>query len=92
METTWPADTPCHSPISIANDGTKLYLRTNENAPQCQVITIDLADPSRQHKVLIPEVKDAYLDDITAVGGDKLAVVYKRNVSGVAPHTPYRGS
>ncbi|KAG1807907.1 prolyl oligopeptidase [Suillus variegatus] len=64
----------------IANDGTKLYLRTNENAPQCQVITIDLADPSRQHKVLIPEVKDAYLDDITAVGGDKLAVVYKRNV------------
>jgi prolyl oligopeptidase len=34
----------------------------------------------RQHNVLIPEVKDAYLDDITAVGNDKLAVVYKRNV------------
>lgn len=64
----------------IANDETKLYLRTNENAPQYQVITIDLADPSRQHKVHIPEVKDAYLDDITAVGNDKLAVVYKRNV------------
>lgn len=64
----------------IANDGTKLYLRTNENAPQYQVITIDLADPSRQHKVLIPEAKDAYLDDVTAVGDDKLAVVYKRNV------------
>lgn len=64
----------------IANNGTKLYLRTNENAPQYQVITIDLADPSREHKVFIPEVKDAYLDDITAVGDDKLAVVYKRNV------------
>jgi prolyl oligopeptidase len=87
METTWPADTACHSPISIANNGTKLYLRTNENAPQYQVITIDLADPSRQHKVLIPELKDAYLDDITAVGDDKLAVVYKRNVRRAYPHT-----
>ncbi|KAH7926038.1 hypothetical protein BV22DRAFT_1128529 [Leucogyrophana mollusca] len=64
----------------IANDGTKLYLRTNEDAPQYKVITIDLADKTRERKVLIPEQKDAFLDAVHAVGGDKLAVVYKRNV------------
>ncbi|KAF9224006.1 hypothetical protein BS17DRAFT_795584 [Gyrodon lividus] len=64
----------------IANDGTKLYLRTNENAPQYKVITIDLSDPKRTHTDLIPEKKDAFLDDVIAVGKDKFAVVYKRNV------------
>ncbi|KIK99823.1 hypothetical protein PAXRUDRAFT_30278 [Paxillus rubicundulus Ve08.2h10] len=64
----------------IANDGTKLYLRTNENAPQYKVITIDLSDPKRTHADLIPERKDAFLDDVVAVGKDKFAVVYKRNV------------
>ncbi|KAH7907477.1 prolyl oligopeptidase [Hygrophoropsis aurantiaca] len=64
----------------IANDGSVLYLRTNKNAPQYKVITIDLADPTRTHKDLIPEQKDAFLDSVLAVGGDKLAVVYKRNV------------
>ncbi|KIJ20885.1 hypothetical protein PAXINDRAFT_165716 [Paxillus involutus ATCC 200175] len=64
----------------IANDGTKLYLRTNENAPQYKVITIDLSDPKRTHTDLIPERKDAFLDDVVAVGKDKFAVVYKHNV------------
>ena len=65
----------------IANDGTKLYILTNENAPQYKVITIDLADPKRERKDLIPEQKDAYLDDIIAVGQDHFVIVYKRNVS-----------
>ncbi|KAH7890841.1 prolyl oligopeptidase [Phlebopus sp. FC_14] len=64
----------------IANDGTTLYLRTNKGAPQYKVISIDLAHPKREHKVVIPEQKDAFLDDVTAVGTDKFAVVYKRNV------------
>ncbi|KAG6331834.1 hypothetical protein ID866_7256 [Astraeus odoratus] len=64
----------------IANDGTKLYILTNENAPQYKVITIDLADPKHEHRDLIPEQKDAFLDDVTAVGKDYFAVVYKRNV------------
>lgn len=64
----------------IANDGTKLYILTNENAPRYKVITIDLADPKRERKDLIPEEKDAFLDDVRAVGKDYFAVVYKRNV------------
>ncbi|KAF9240642.1 prolyl oligopeptidase [Melanogaster broomeanus] len=64
----------------IANDGTKLYLRTNENAPQYKIITIDLSDPKRTHVDLIPEQKDALLDNVVAVGKDKFVVVYKRNV------------
>ncbi|KIJ65569.1 hypothetical protein HYDPIDRAFT_174977 [Hydnomerulius pinastri MD-312] len=64
----------------IANDGTKLYLRTNEDAPQYKVITIDLSDPKRTHVDVIPEQKNAFLDDVTAVGKDKFGVIYKRNV------------
>jgi len=64
----------------LANDGTKLYLRTNLNAPKHKVVTIDLADPKRTQVDLIPEEKDASLSDIAAVGKDKFALVYKRNV------------
>lgn len=64
----------------IANDSTKLYILTNEDAPQYKVITIDLADPKRERKDLIPEQGDAFLDDVVAVGKDRFAIVYKRNV------------
>ncbi|KAF8448942.1 prolyl oligopeptidase [Boletus edulis BED1] len=64
----------------IANDGTKLYIRTNLNAPKHKIVTIDLADPKLTQVDLIPEEKDASLSDILAVGKDKFAVVYKRNV------------
>ncbi|KAN0088402.1 Prolyl oligopeptidase, N-terminal beta-propeller domain containing protein, partial [Tylopilus felleus] len=64
----------------IANDGTKLYLHTNHNAPQHKVITIDLADPKRTQVDLVPEEKDALLGDIQAVGKDKFALIHRRNV------------
>ncbi|KAH0836753.1 prolyl oligopeptidase [Lanmaoa asiatica] len=64
----------------IANDETRLYLRTNYNAPKYKVITIDLADPKRTQVDLIPEEKDASLSDILAIAKDKFALVYKRNV------------
>jgi len=68
----------------IANDSTKLYILTNENAPQYKVITIDLADPKRERKDLIPEQGDAFLDDVVAVGKDRFAIVYKRNVGSLS--------
>ena len=70
-----------HISDSLANDGTKLYIRTNEDAPQYKVYTLDLADEMRECIDIIPEDKDAHLDDIIAVNGDTFAVVYKRNVS-----------
>jgi prolyl oligopeptidase len=69
------------SPRSIANDGTKFYLKTNKDAPQYRIVQVDLADANVTIKEFIPEDKDAYLEDVQAVADDKFAVVYKRNVS-----------
>lgn len=65
----------------LANDGTKLYLLTNQDAPRYKVVALDLADESRERAVIIPECKSAHLEDVLAVNNDTLAVIYKRNVS-----------
>lgn len=76
---------------SIGNDGNKFYLYTNADAPQYKIITIDLDDYIQASKNgpvhiktiakdLIPEDKDAHLEDASIVGKDRLVTVYKRNV------------
>jgi prolyl oligopeptidase len=65
----------------LANDGTKLYIRTNKNADQYKVVTLDMTAPKPELKDLIPEDKDAHLANVRAVDQDKFVVVYKRNVS-----------
>jgi prolyl oligopeptidase len=64
----------------IANDGPLLYIKTNKDAPQYKVITIDLSDPKRTQKELIPEDKNAHLSHIRVVDNDKILIVYKREV------------
>ncbi|TCD62958.1 hypothetical protein EIP91_006189 [Steccherinum ochraceum] len=66
----------------IANDGSVFYFHTNKDAPQFKVVSVDIStSPSeRVWKDIIPEDKDAHLETVVAVGGDSLAVVYKRNV------------
>ncbi|PIL36633.1 hypothetical protein GSI_00322 [Ganoderma sinense ZZ0214-1] len=66
----------------VANDGTKLYLLTNKDAPQYKLVTVDLADApeKRVFQDLIPHDEHAHLQDVLAVNGDYAAVVYKRNV------------
>lgn len=75
----------------IGNDGNKFYLYTNADAPQYKIITIDLDDYIQASKNgpvhiktiakdLIPEDKDAHLEDASIVGKDRLVTVYKRNV------------
>ncbi|KAF4574478.1 hypothetical protein EYR36_005813 [Pleurotus pulmonarius] len=64
----------------VTNDGTILYIKTNKDAPQHHIVTVDLADPKRERRVLIPEDKDANLVSIKPVNHNKLVVVYKRNV------------
>ncbi|KAF8169488.1 prolyl oligopeptidase [Pholiota molesta] len=63
---------------AITTKGTLVYLRTNHDAPQYKVITVDV---SKNNKIeeLIPE-SDAYLSSILSVNRDYFAVVYKRNV------------
>lgn len=74
--------TPSHefSPFRLANDGTKFFFKTNKDAPQYKVVTIDLADEQLAIQTIIPEDNNAFLDDIKAVNGDTFVVVYKRNV------------
>lgn len=64
----------------LANDGTKLYIQTNKDAPQYKLITIDLSDPNLTQTELVPEDKEAKLETADLVNNDKLALVYKRNV------------
>jgi len=76
---------------SIGNDGALFYLQTNVEAPQYKVITVDveafrLASASGPAhikdftNVLIPEDKDAHLEDASILGQDRLVTIYKRNV------------
>ncbi|KAI0637652.1 prolyl oligopeptidase [Trametes polyzona] len=66
----------------IANDGTKFYFLTNKDAPMYKLVTVDIADPpeKRVFKDLIPEDKNAHLQDVCAINGDYAAVIFKRNV------------
>lgn len=51
------------------------------------MVCVDISVPQEQRvwKEVIPEDKEARLEDVSAVNGDTLAVVYKRNVR-VVPH------
>lgn len=67
---------------SIANDGTKFYFTTNKDAPQYKVVSVDISKPLKKRTFMevLPEDKDANLEDIVPVANDKFAVVYKRDV------------
>lgn len=66
----------------IANDGSKFYLYTNKDAPQQKLVSVDLAVPAEKRTFVdvIPEDKDAHLEDVRAINNDYFGVVYKRNV------------
>jgi prolyl oligopeptidase len=67
----------------IANDGPLFYFKTNDSAPRYKVISMDLssADPRASAKEIIPEHPKDVLDSVTTVAGNKLAVVYVRDVA-----------
>ena len=67
---------------SVANDGTVFYLRTNKDAPQYKLVSVDIAVPpeKRVFTDLIPHDENARLQEVLAFNGDHAAVVYKRDV------------
>ena len=67
---------------SITNHGSLLYVRTNVDAPQHKVITIDLS--TGETRDFIPEQKDARLANVKCVNKEYFVVIYKRNVALLA--------
>ncbi|KAF4618878.1 hypothetical protein D9613_009989 [Agrocybe pediades] len=63
----------------IANDGPLFYLKTNKDAPQYKVITVDISKDN-EIKELISERCDACLSSIVSVNKSYFALTYKRNV------------
>ncbi|KAG6853174.1 hypothetical protein C0991_006352 [Blastosporella zonata] len=64
----------------IANEGPVLYVKTNADAPQYKVTTIDVSKEKPVFADFIPEAKDANLTEIDFVNNDTFVVIYKRNV------------
>jgi len=65
---------------SIANDGSVFYFRTNENASQYKLISIDISMEIPSSTIVIPEQRDALLCDVLRVHKDRFVVQYKCNV------------
>ncbi|MRG95665.1 prolyl oligopeptidase family serine peptidase [Polyangium spumosum] len=58
-----------------------IYLRTTEGSPRGRVFAVDPARPGRdQWKEIVPESKDAVLEDVSIVGG-RLALTYLRKAT-----------
>lgn len=91
----------------LANDGTRFYLRTNKDAPNYRVVAVDI-DPAQAQRVdhvaqlegglremhdVIAEDKEAILTTAAPIHGDKLLVVYSRDVKDeLWVHDLHRGT
>ncbi|KAG8782725.1 hypothetical protein FRC12_020503 [Ceratobasidium sp. 428] len=68
----------------LANDGPRLYIKTNKNAPNHRVVTIDISNAARveslDFKNFIDEDPVAPIQQIKAINDDTWAIVYSRDV------------
>nr|E2JFG2.1 RecName: Full=Dual function macrocyclase-peptidase POPB; AltName: Full=Prolyl oligopeptidase B; Short=POP B; AltName: Full=Toxin-processing prolyl oligopeptidase [Amanita bisporigera]ADN19205.1 prolyl oligopeptidase [Amanita bisporigera] len=64
----------------ITNHGSLIYVKTNVNAPQYKVVTIDLSTGEPEIRDFIPEQKDAKLTQVKCVNKGYFVAIYKRNV------------
>jgi protease II len=68
----------------ITNHGSLLYVKTNLDAPQHKVVTVDLSKDEPEIRDFIPEVKDAKLVQANCVNEEYFVAIYKRNVIPLA--------
>nr|QIM40772.1 prolyl oligopeptidase [Amanita molliuscula] len=66
--------------LVITNHGPLIYVKTNLNAPQYKVVTIDLSTGEPEIRDFIPEQKDAKLTQVKCVNKEYFVTIYKRNV------------
>jgi prolyl oligopeptidase len=74
----------------IDNDGDKLLVRTNDNAPNYKVVLIDPKNPLKENwQTVIPERKEL-LESVGTAGG-KLFLTYLQDASSRVYQTDYKG-
>lgn len=79
-----------NEPDVIDNDGDKLLVRTNHNAPNYKIVLIDPANPAEANwKVIVPERKEA-LQGVGIAGG-KLFLSYLKDASTRVYQYDYKG-
>lgn len=79
-----------HEPDVIDNDGANLLVRTNHNAPNYRVVSIDPKHPEEANwKVLVAEKKEA-LEGV-GTGGGKLFLSYLADASSKVYQYDYKG-
>ena len=75
----------------IDNDGDKLLVRTNADAPNYKVVLIDPKNPSKENwKIIIPERKE--LLESVGTAGHKLFLTYLQDASSRVYQTNYNGN
>jgi hypothetical protein len=57
-----------------------LYVKTNLDAPQHKVVTVDLSKEEFEIRDFIPEVKNAKLVQVNCVNKEYFVAIYKRDV------------
>ncbi|MFX1704398.1 prolyl oligopeptidase family serine peptidase [Chitinophaga sp. CC14] len=79
-----------NEPDVIDNDGDKLLVRTNHNAPNYKIVLIDPANPAEANwKIIVPEKKEA-LQGVGLAGG-KLFLSYLKDASTRVYQYDYKG-
>jgi prolyl oligopeptidase len=74
----------------IDNDGDKLLVRTNADAPNYRVVLIDPKNPAKENwETIIPERKEL-LEGVSTAGG-KLLLTYLKDASTKVYQTDYKG-
>ncbi len=78
------------NPVLIDNDGDKILVRTNADAPNYKVVLIDPKNPARENwETVIPERKEL-LESVGTAGG-KLFLSYLQDASSRVYQTDYKG-
>ncbi len=79
-----------YEPSVVDNDGNRLLVRTNHDAPNYKVVLIDPKHPEQSNwKTVIPEQKEI-LENVGTAGG-KLFAVYLKDASSQVVQYDYKG-